>query len=273
MISAVHGTPQLAVASQDGVDEVIYVHATGLCKETWAPVIEELGALGSTQGAMAMDQRGHGDSEASPPPYDWWDLGRDVLRLIDASGMSSHIGVGHSSGAAALLMAEILRPGTFSSLVTVEPIVFPGPYRRVEDHPLSVAALRRKSSFPSRDAARENFSTKLPFSAWDPRALDVYLDGGFRTDSEGRLSLKCRPEIEAEFYCGATEHGAWERLGEISPQVTLLVGEHSDTHQDPLLTAQAEQFRSVRVVVVPGTSHFVPMERPDVVAKAIEALS
>ena len=85
--------------------------------------------------------------------------------------------------------------------------------------------------------------------------------------------MKCRPEIEAEFYYGATEHGAWERLGEISSQVTLLVGEHSDTHQDPMLTAQAEQFRTVRVVVVRGASHFVPMEQPAAVAGAITALS
>ena len=73
---------------------------------------------------LAADQRGHGDSSTPPPPYDWWDLGRDLLAVVDACRLERPGGPGPLSGAAALVLAELLRPGAFASLALVEPIIF-----------------------------------------------------------------------------------------------------------------------------------------------------
>src|SRR4030065_574868 len=88
-----------------------------------------------------------------------WMVTSGGLSLVIASwgGGGGPVVRGHPSGAAALAMAELLRPGTFRALVLVEPIVFPPPYFRAEENPMSAAALRRRSSFPSPEAALASF--------------------------------------------------------------------------------------------------------------------
>ena len=249
---------------------VVAAHATGFCKEVLRPFVTELTSLMPSGEVAAFDHRGHGGSDPPLSSVDWWDIGRDVLtvaadrRSVEASTV---VGVGHSAGAAGILLAELLAPGTFAAMVLVEPIVFPGPYGRVEDLPLVDAALKRKTMFESREAARENFVDKTTFANWDPRALEEYLRHGLRPTPEG-YTLACAPDIEAEYYRSAGAHRGWDRLGEVTVPVTLVAGDLSDTHDAALLSAMASELGSADVVieVVPGASHFVMMERPVTIA-------
>ena len=243
---------------------VVMVHATGFCKEVWAPVAAEAATAGAGFTAVMMDQRAHGESGAPPPPFDWWDLGRDVLTVLDAVQSGPVVGLGHSSGAASLVMAELTSPGGFDSLVLIEPIILPPPFRRAE-HRLAQMARKRRASFGSRAEALRNFSTKSPFAAWDHRALDAYVEGGLKKTSEGGYVLRCSPDNEAEFYVGATAHGAWRRLDELDLPLLVVTGELSDTHQPPFLDELLARLPRAQLVIVDDATHLVPMERPDVV--------
>jgi len=247
----------------------VAVHATGFCKELWEPVIRR---TRRPWWVVAPDQRGHGDSGTPPPPLDWWDLGRDLLAVVDHAAGERPAGLGHSSGAAALVMAELLRPGTFRALVLVEPIVFPPPYFRAEENPMSAAALRRRASFPSPEAALAAFRGRGPFRYWTDEALALYATHGLRPQG-GAWALKCPPELEAEFYRGATAHGAWEGLGEVGCPVLLVAGADSDSHPAPFLEASGRRFGDARLEVVPGAGHFVPMEQPGAVAGLLDSLA
>jgi pimeloyl-ACP methyl ester carboxylesterase len=249
---------------------VVLIHATGFCKETWLPVVA---ALRGRVATVALDQRGHGRSGKSDPPFDWWDLAADALHVLDVMDPPPpHIGLGHSSGGAALAMAEIVTPGTFDSLVLVEPIVFPGPYGRTEDHPLTVGALRRRRAFDSIDDVLATFRGRGPFARWVDEALLAYAEFGTVEDEGGGRRLACPPEVEAEFYRAATAHGAWDRLGEIRCPVTVVVGEDSDSHPREVAAALTGRFRDADLVVVPGATHFVPMECPEALARVVSAL-
>ncbi len=241
----------------------VLVHATGFCKEVCSPIVDDLAEMRTGFGAVAIDQRAHGDSGSAGPPFDWWDVGRDVAQLATAA--SPVIGVGHSAGGAALLLAELARPGTFASLLLVEPIVFPPPYGRFPDNPMSAMARRRRDRFASRAEAHANWRSKPTFADWDDRALRAYVEGGLRPDGS-EYTLKCTREAEAEFFMAATEHRAWDRLGEISPQATVIAGEHSTTHQEPFLQQLVAQLPSASYEIVPDSSHMVWMERPGVIA-------
>jgi len=258
----------LALASWgEAGPSILAVHATGFGKELWEPVARR---LARPRRVVAPDQRGHGDSDVPAPPIDWWDLGTDVLAVVEQVALESPVGLGHSSGAAALVMAELLRPGTFRSLVLIEPIIFPPPYFRAEENPMTAGALRRRASFPSPAAALAAFRGRPAFARWTEEALGLYVAHGLRREG-GAWVLKCFPEVEGEFYRGATAHGAWGRLGEVSCPVWLVVGDRSESHPASFIGAMRDRFRLARLEVVPGAGHFVPMEQPGTVARLADS--
>ncbi len=247
---------------------LLCVHATGFCKATWEPMVAELRAAGVANRVVAIDQRGHGDTTLPAAPYDWWDLGRDAAAAAAPLGAGEVVGVGHSSGAAALVMAELTAPGTFAALVLVEPIVFPGPFGRRADNPMSAVAERRRPAFASAEEALASYRGRGPFAGWDDRALAAYVEGCMRA-GDGRWELKCAPPAEAEFYRQATAHGAWDRLGEVATPAVVVAGSESDSHPEEFAAEQAARLANASLVIVDGASHFVPMERPAVVAALV----
>ena len=95
--------------------------------------------------------------------------------------------------------------------------------------------------------------------------MRAYVDGGLK-EEDGGVVLKCSPESEAEFFMAATDHRAWDRLGEVTSKVILLAGEHSTTHGAAFLSELQGRFPDARSEVIVGTSHFVWMEAPGAVA-------
>lgn len=245
---------------------LVFVHATGFCKEVCVPVVDDFLEMRGSHHVVAIDQRAHGESASPTPPFDWWDVGRDIVELT--RDWRRVVGVGHSAGGAALLLAELLEPGRFDALVVVEPIVFPPPYGRYPDNPMAAAARRRRRRFPSRRAAKENWQSKPAFAEWQERAMDAYVAGGLRAEGDSYI-LRCSPDAEAEFFTAATEHRAWDRLGEVRVDTTVIAGEHSTTHQEPFLSGLVGRMQRAGTVVVPGTGHMVWMERPEVVAHQV----
>lgn len=266
---------RIAVAHESlngGGPTVLLGHATGFCKEVWRPVVEDLAATGLGVDVTSFDQRGHGKSSSFARPLDWWNIARDVLAVLD--GRRGVIGVGHSSGGTALTLAEILAPGSFRSLVLIEPIIPPPPFKRNDAEPMAVAALKRTSKFASREAAAERLLGRGAFVGWDERAFSGYLDGGLIPDPEGgadAVMLACDPADEAEFFQTLSEHRAWSHLGEVNPPVELIAGEDSESHPPRRLGLLTSRMQLVTVTWVPHANHFVPQQRPDVIAAAIAA--
>ena len=248
---------------------LLFAHATGLCKEVWVPVIDELARRVGGWTAIAMDQRLHGASQGFPSDFDWWHLSADVLAVIGER--RPVIGIGHSGGGAAIAMAEATRPGSFAAALMVEPIIFPPPYRIPLSDPLAETVRRRRRRFASRDAAYANYHGRGPFARWDDRALRAYVEGGFTLDGEG-VVLRCDPESEAQFLLHAFAHGMWGRLGELDLPVVLIAGAGSDTHPAEFLERQAKRISGATIEIVPDTTHHVPMEAPGILAERIVGL-
>ncbi|MDH3730856.1 MAG: alpha/beta hydrolase [Acidimicrobiia bacterium] len=245
---------------------VLALHATGFCKEVWEPVAAALSAQGVR--VVAIDQRGHGASSLPVPLGDWWGLGRDAAVVARELGPFT-IGLGHSSGATAATMTNLLEPGQLPYLVLAEPVVFPK--GTGYDAALAEQARWRRDSFDSADEARRHFEGRGIFARWESSAFDGYIVGGLRV-SDDHVELACRPETEAEFYELGMNHGVWERLDELSVPVRLLVGEESTFHAGSFAVDQAAAY-GAELTMVPEADHFLPMQRPEVmVAAVMEAL-
>ena len=241
---------------------VYLAHATSFCGEVWRPVVDSLEDL----SCVTWDFAGHGNGPELELPVHWSRFGAQVLAETEPGG----VGVGHSMGACAMVMAQLEDPERFRFLVLIEPIIFPGPHGRME-HPLSEIASKRKGSFRSREDALANFMSRRAFSNWHPDALAAYVDCGMV--GEGPVELACDPEIEADIYRASNDHDTWDRLNEVEIPVLVLSGADSDTIPPDLARAQAGQFQSAGVEIVPDAGHFLPMQEPGLVADRIRRIA
>jgi pimeloyl-ACP methyl ester carboxylesterase len=271
-----------SVPSTDGVDLPILdlggdgplllcSHATGFHGMVWRPMAR---ALAPRWHSVAWDYRAHGDA---PPPasghFEWVGFGQDASAVAAALGAPGLVAVGHSMGGAALLMAELARPGTFRALVLFEPIVFPPPPPGEAPPPptLAAGARRRRSSYPSYEAAIENFSGKPPLNVFTPDALDAYVRHGFREGDDGHVHLKCLPEHEARTYEMASHHRVFERLGEVGCPVLVLAGRDDESGPPAIAPAVAAGIPGSSFVRLGSVGHFGPMEDPELVAGQVDA--
>jgi pimeloyl-ACP methyl ester carboxylesterase len=255
---------------------LVFAHATGMHGWIWKPVVDHL--LGRAR-CVTVDLRGHGDSPL-PEGYDlnWEGFGRDVLKAVAALGDGDVIGVGHSLGGAAMLMAELEAPGTFRQLFLYEPAVHANADDVELGSPLLLAqdamvqaASRRRASFPSRADALANFVSKAPMAQFQASVLGIYVEHGF-TDREGdpenAVELKCLPETEARVYAESYNHDAAQRLPELRCPVVLATGDETDPIQRSAVNALAGQIGTTPVILH-GVDHFGPMQQPKQFAAAI----
>ncbi|HUS60823.1 MAG TPA: alpha/beta hydrolase, partial [Acidimicrobiales bacterium] len=244
-------------------------HATGFHSQMWRPMAED---LVTDFHVVAMDTRGHGESgRPNDGSFAWSGLAADILAVIDALGLASVRAVGHSSGGAALLLAEQARPGTFERLWLYEPILFPPASSDGPPPPnvMAEAALRRRGWFPNLHQALANYQSKPPLRDVDPAILRAYVEHGFRAADDG-VALKCTPEDEAAVFAEARSHDGYQRLIEVRCPVTITGGEDSDISPS-LMRRIADQLPDGQAQILPGKGHLLPFEEPLLVASLIRA--
>jgi pimeloyl-ACP methyl ester carboxylesterase len=248
----------------------LFVHATGFHARAWLPVVE---LLRDRFHCYAFDQTGHGDSPAPDSmSFDWSLLGRDTADAVAALGLSRPLAVGHSSGAAALLMAEASRPGTFAAIWAYEPIVVPlDDPLPPSDNGMSQGARRRREVFGTREEAYENFASKPPFSSLAPAALRAYVDYGFDDQGDATVRLKCRGDVEARYYMTQASHATFRGLGAVACPTTVVRGEPADRVPASFVEPIAARLPDASVAVLPGADHFGPLQQPEAAAASIAA--
>ena len=136
-----------------------------------------------------FDQRAHGDSDApADDDFGWDHLGADVLAAVAELGLDRPFAAGHSSGAAALFLAEEARArarsprcgATSRSSCRVDDPLPATPTTRWSRAPGAGARCSRTAS-----AAYDNYASKPPFSMLAPDALRAYVDYGFDDLDDG----------------------------------------------------------------------------------------
>ena len=95
---------------------VLLLHGLASSRRFWDLVVPGLAGL----PVVALDQRGHGDSERPAGPYDAATVVADALTALDALGLSRVVVVGHSWGAWTALRMAATAPERVLSVVAVD---------------------------------------------------------------------------------------------------------------------------------------------------------
>lgn len=267
---------QLAVWDWPGEDPpLVFAHATGFHARCWDCIIR----MFPGRHRIALDARGHGRSSKPDPPYRWRDFGKDLAAVAERLHVRHALGIGHSSGGHMTALAAALRPETFAALLLLDPTIYP---REEYGTPAPDASftLRRRAVWNSPDEMFERFRDRHPFSLWQPDILRDYCDFGILPNGSGHV-LACPPVVEESIYANSKtpESDVYPEIATIrQPVVVMRAGitrtpDTFDLAASPTAVNLASKFAHGRDIVLPGCSHYIPMELPDRVAEEIRRLA
>jgi pimeloyl-ACP methyl ester carboxylesterase len=251
-----------------------FAHANGFNAETYRSI---LAPLTDRFHVFACDQRGHGSSTLPTTPglaKDWTVFRNDLLFYLDVISPEPIILAGHSMGATASLMAAAAAPDRVRALVLFEPVLVAPDARsqaqmRANPGPdLATLALRRRDTFPSFNAALNAYRGRGIFKNWPDALIADYLHGGLKPSEDGTLRLACPREWEAESF-RETPLGASRFARDVRCPITIVVGTVRSTSFDSEIDAVVAMKPETRVVRAEGASHFLPMERQELVREEI----
>ena len=147
---------------------VVLLHGLASSRRFWDLVVPDLSGL----PVVALDQRGHGDSERPDGPYDGATVARDALTALDALGISRAVVVGHSWGASTALRLAATAPERVLSVVCIDGGL------GGRDGSLSRERVREQLTPPrhelTEDGVRQLLANRSD-SWWTPEAADAVL--------------------------------------------------------------------------------------------------
>jgi len=256
--------------------DAVFLHANGFNARTYRTI---LGPLAGDFRILALDLRGHGRTRAPTQPEgrpNWLDLGDDLVGFLETLDLKSVVLAGHSMGGTLSLFAATDAPDRVRALVLFDPVVLPPerPAGQPASSPLIHGASRRRRHFDSREAAVQSYRGRGAFTTWaEPMLLD-YVEDGFRDLDDGTVELACAPEWEVSNYL-AQGHDPWDAFARSRCPITILRAEQGSTCNVDSRIDQLTADGRITIETIPGTTHFLPMERPDLVRsnlrEAIEA--
>ena len=259
---------------------VLLAHATGFHGRCWDAVVRELG--GGVR-VIAPDLRGHGRT-TKRGPYEWGEFGADVAAFVEALDLTDLVAAGHSMGGHSIVQAAGRHPERFRKLLLVDPVIMdPDRYAETmrrfaagtaEEHPVA----RRRNTWASVEEMVERFADRHPFRLWRPDVLLDYCQHGLNPDGDGFV-LACPPLVEASIYMGSAGRDIGDVIATL-PHPTVVMRAHQreerdgpmDFAQSPTWPGLAAALPNGRDVYLPELTHFIPMQRPDLVAEHIRAL-
>lgn len=260
--------------------DVVFLHGNGLNAATYRSI---LAPLALSMRVLACDLRGHGASTlpADPGPRRSWDLFRDdLLALLAVLGGPPVVLAGHSMGASVSALAAERAPERVKELVLFEPVVLsrlgqayarlpwaagPGWTKRL---PMAAQAGRRRPFFAGVQEAFDNYKGRGGFKGWPETMLADYLSAGLRERAGGGVELACAPAWEAVNFA-AQANDVRGALAAVQRPIALYRGERGSTCHIGSGAGLMRANPLLKVQTVRGATHFLPMERPDVVQDAI----
>jgi pimeloyl-ACP methyl ester carboxylesterase len=254
--------------------DIVFSHANGFNARTYRTI---LAPLARDYRLLAIDLRGHG-ATALPTLIEgregWNEFGDDLLALLAAEAEGPVVLAGHSMGGTTSLLAAAAAPQRVKALALFDPVLFDATHATeiVSDNRLADGAERRRSTFPSKAAVVQAYTGRGAFRTWRPEQLADYVEAGFRDTETGEVTLTCTPAWEASNFRNH-RYDPWAAFRDSRCPIRMLRADNDSTARIVGHEAELQATGRVEIETVPGTTHFLPMERPDLVRATLRDLA
>ncbi len=250
-----------------GKSPILFLHGGGLNAHTYDLVCL---ALRGDHHCLALDQRGHGDSEWSPEmDYDMDTHATDIEAFREYLGFDRCVIVGQSMGGVNGIAYSARYPERVAALVAVDigpEMVTAGGQR-----------IRNFMEQPTEGGSIDEFiANAMAFNPRrDPRLLRRSLLHNLRKTPEGKLAWKWDPRPRRGGFTAARweerRKRLWDQVDQIACPILIVRGGESDVFSDENARAFAERARNATYVVVERAGHTVQGDNPGGLVREVRA--
>jgi pimeloyl-ACP methyl ester carboxylesterase len=232
---------------------------------------------------VVFDQRDHGQNPRHTiAGHTYKQVARDarVIRAgIDAQfGAKPTAGIFHSLSAVANIHGNAEDGVAWGALVLVDPALLPPGGRAREashrfEHVLAKWARNRPARFSDPGELAAQFRSSRAAALWVPEAADLMARAVTRRGAGGGFELSCPPDWEAQIYLQNIDMGTWPLLSKLRGPAMFLAADPSlpDATPPSVVIGLAAGESGLPHVAIPGTSHTLQIERPDLCAAAVRS--
>lgn len=224
-------------------------------------------AMAARYRVLALDQRGHGQTQWAPPDrYDTSEMITDLEAFVAALGLSNFALLGLSMGGLVSIGYAGKRPQQLAKLVIVDiaPEIDVDGLKRIQ------AGVLESDVFtsPEEAVARARAANPIPPADHQRYRVEYSLmrraDGRYtyRYDRALRDPKNPRQGIPAE--------EGWRMVANINVPTLLIRGALSDILSAPVAARMAKAIPDCRLIEIPGSGHPVPLDKPDEFLAAVK---
>jgi len=212
---------------------------------------------------IALDQRGHGESDwATPPAYATENFAADLLGVIDAFGWRQVALVGHSMGGHNAMSFAAWHPDRVSALVIVDsrPVI---PADRLDR--LRTRGQRTLRPYPSAEAAAQSFRL-LPRETNAEPAFFAHLGRAGVVQRDGHWAYRFDPASNS----ARAPVDAWPLLERITAPTLIARGELSPVLPPEMAEKLRVAIRAATLVEIPASYHHLVLDNPGAFVQALD---
>jgi esterase len=244
--------------------KVLLLHGFAGCAASWNPLAS---ALAGYRHVLALDQRGHGDSQwADLEGYAIEDFVSDVSGFIEALGIQEVTLIGHSMGGNVALAYTASHPEKVDRLVIVDigPEVSKAGARRLREQ-----ILTKEDVYASLEEVVNYLRLYDPFAQREV----LYREAEYLTKKidNNRFTWKYDRRLNERF--GKPRSGKtvdwWKVVSAITCPTLILRGKESDVLDSRIAAEMKEAMLQAELVEINGAGHYVHRDNPQRFKEAV----
>ena len=243
---------------------VLLLHGLASTRRFWDLVVPELAGL----PVLALDQRGHGDSERPDGPYDGPTVVRDALTALDALGLSRVVVVGHSWGGWTALRFAAEAPERVLAVVAVDSGV--GSPRRPDEPRATTRERLRPPGTAVPPDELPGLVRRGPLAPWWSDAVEASVLAIFGVGDDGLARARLPMDAHMSIVDDLLDADAEGLLPSIACPAWLVACSPTP-ERDAALARAAALLARPRVQRWDGALHDVPLQWPALVAGLVRA--
>jgi pimeloyl-ACP methyl ester carboxylesterase len=241
---------------------IVLVHGNSANAWWWQPLAEAIAPADFR--LIALDQRGHGDSEwVRPPAYGPIEYAHDIARVVAECAPPRPIVVGHSMGGISALTFAARYPGAARAVVAIDSAVTSNPRR---NHYLRRLKGLPVVAYPDRETALARFRLMPREGDIPAQTLRTIAERSLGQTSDGRWTMK----FDRESFLGSDGIDVLAEIARVSVPLLLVRAEMSRIMTVEGAAQALASNKRAALVTIARAHHHVILERPDAVARTVE---